>query len=122
MKIVFTIDKKMGKAIDEPRAEFITEGKFLKLWPEPRFTRTGAVLVIREHLLERNPFEEEFEAWTELRRFVLHNPHAPVQMPQEPWGQLSPACVRRRLHTLDGRRPCRRLSRINLGCWRQRAR
>src|SRR5438094_1367002 len=71
MKIVLTIDKKTGKAVDEPRAEFITGGKFLKLWPEPRFTRTGAVLVVREHLLERNPFEEDFEAWTELRWFVL---------------------------------------------------
>ena len=45
------------------------------------------MLVVREHLLERNPFEEDFEAWTELRWFVLHNPHAPVQIPQELWGE-----------------------------------
>lgn len=51
------------------------------------------MLVVREHLLERNPFEEDFEAWTELRWFVLHNPHAPVQIPQEPWGNC-PQLVR----------------------------
>jgi hypothetical protein len=71
MKVVFSLDKKTGRAIDEPTWQFIAEGKFLKLWPDPRFTRTGAVLAIREHVEERNLFEEDFAAQIKLRWFLL---------------------------------------------------
>lgn len=88
-KVVFTIDRRTGKTIDEPTWQFITEGKFLKLWPEPRFTRTGTVLVIREHLVERNPFEENFEAHVKLRWFLLHNPHCPTPVPTNIWDECA---------------------------------
>lgn len=89
MKVVFTIDKKTGRAIEDPTWQFIAEGKFLKLWPAPRFTRTGAVLAIREHVVERNLFEEDFEAHVKLLWFVMHNPYCPTPVPTNVWGDCA---------------------------------
>ncbi len=88
-KIVFTIDKRTGRAIGEPETRFITEGKFLKLWPEPRFTRTGAVIAIRENVVEDGFLEEDFEPHAELRWFALHNPHCPNPVPVDLWGSCA---------------------------------
>ena len=84
-KIVFTVDKQNGGMVGEPYTRFIAEGKFLKLWPEPRFTRTA----IRERMLEENVFEEHFTARVELSWFVLHNPYAPQPIPSAIWGECA---------------------------------
>jgi hypothetical protein len=87
--IVFEIDKKTGRALNEPAARFVTEGKFLKLWPEPRFTRTGAVVALRERRIEENQLDENFCARVELCWFVMHNPHCPVPVPVDIWGNCA---------------------------------
>ena len=85
-KLVFTIDRKTGRSISEPEAKFIADGKFLRLWPlTPRFTRLGAVLAIREALIESGD-GEDFQAQMELRWFVLHNPNCPNPIPEDLWG------------------------------------
>ena len=85
-KTVIMFDTTTGETICEPETRFITEGKLLKLWPEPRFTRTGAVLVIREELAQPDLFQEDFEPRLELRWFVLHNPHSSNPVPDDLWG------------------------------------
>jgi hypothetical protein len=113
-QVVFTVDTRTGGAVDKPKWEFITEGKFLKLWPEPRFTRTGAVVALREVTIEENQFEETFAARTELRWFVMHNPHCPVPIPADIWGDavqlVSDGDVMRWTDggPIDGSRPRRR--------------
>lgn len=88
-KVVITIDKTTGRSVREPEWRFITEGKFLKLWPEPRFTRTGAVLALREQLIEENQFDENCAARVEVRWFVIHNPHCPQPIPSDIWGDCA---------------------------------
>lgn len=89
-KMVITIDTKLGRAIGEPEVKFFAQGKFLnhpRVWPKPLFTRTGAVLALRERRVEENLFDETFSARVELYWMVLHNPNCPTPIPQELWGQ-----------------------------------
>jgi hypothetical protein len=85
-KIEFIVNTTTGQIVGEPQARFVTEGRFLKLWPEARFTRVGAVLAVRESFIEENYFEETFAARVELRWFVIHNPHSPNPVPVKLWG------------------------------------
>lgn len=82
-KIVLTIDTKKGGSVGDPRAEFFPNGKLLKRWPEPRFTRVGAILVMRESVNALS-FDGDFEvkrSW-----FVIHNPNCPQPIPTDIWG------------------------------------
>jgi hypothetical protein len=75
-KIVVPINQRGDKPFD-PRPEFFAQGKFLKRWPEPRFTRIGAVLSIEEKYMDRETVAGDHRAWIEHRALILHNPHAP---------------------------------------------
>ncbi len=84
-KVAITIDTATGQPVTEPEWKFMPEGRFLKLWPEPRCTRTGAVLVLREHVVEENQFDVNCSARVEPRWFVINNPHCPVLVPSDIW-------------------------------------
>ena len=84
-KIVFTIDRKTGRAVGEPEARFVTEGKFMKLWPEPRFTRTGAVVCLRESFSDIGD-GDDYRVEAQRSFFVLHNPNCPNPIPSDVWG------------------------------------
>jgi len=70
------------------RTRFFPEGKFLKRWPEPRFTRTSAVLCLEEYDEEFGENTAFYRIWTEHRCLLLHNPHSsqPIQR------DLCPCC------------------------------
>jgi len=84
-KIVLTMDVKRGRAVGDPRAEFFPTGKLLKRWPdEARFTRIGAILVLKEFV---NPVDIDEGRFETIRSwFVIHNPNCPNPIPTEVWG------------------------------------
>lgn len=85
-KIVLTIDIAKGRAVGDPRAEFFPTGKLLKRWPnEARFTRIGAILVVKEHISPIDIDEGTFA--TKRTWFVIHNPNCPHPIQTELWGQ-----------------------------------
>lgn len=84
-KIVMTMDVKRGRAVGDPRAEFFPTGKLLKRWPDAaRFTRIGAILVLKEFVKPLDIVEGIFE--TIRSWFVIHNPNCPNPVPADIWG------------------------------------
>jgi len=81
-KIVVPINRRGDKPF-ESRSEFFAQGKFLKRWPEARFTRIGAVLSVEEKYVDRETEAGEHQGWIEHRALVPHNPHAPHKIPAE---------------------------------------
>jgi len=91
-RIVFTVDRVTGREVGEPENRFITDGKFLKLWPkeprdtrEPRYTRVGAVVRLREGYRETGD-GDDFRVTVTRHWFVLHNPNSPQPIPTGMWG------------------------------------
>jgi hypothetical protein len=108
--ISYTLDKTTGTVIDGPTWKFAPNGKLLYLWKDktlnsknPRFTRVGAVLVVREVLHEERHCQEDFAARVELRWFVLHNPYGVIPVPSDLWGECAQlVCERDEIRWTDG--------------------
>jgi hypothetical protein len=77
-----TYNRQTGETVDE-RSVFSPRGKFLKLWGNstPRFTRTAAVVRLRE--ASRT---ERGQSWIEPEWVVLHNPFCPNPVRPNLWG------------------------------------
>jgi hypothetical protein len=55
---------------------FKQNGRLLKRWPEPRYTRVSAALFLTEH---------EEEGQVTPRALIIHNPNAESPLPREMW-------------------------------------
>jgi hypothetical protein len=58
---------------------FRENGRLLKRWPEPRYTRIGAVLVLHEYVADGE---------VKPSALIVHNPNAETPLPAEMWQEI----------------------------------
>jgi hypothetical protein len=74
--IQIPLNSTTGGPAGPARTAFKQNGRFVKLWPEPRHTRVSAVLSLNE-------YEEGGEV--KPRALMVHNPNAEMPLPHDLW-------------------------------------
>ena len=73
------LDTRTGGPAGEAYESFHQNGRLLKRWPEPRYTRVSAALFLNE-------YEEGGEV--KPRALIIHNPNAEIALPRDMWQEI----------------------------------
>lgn len=94
--IAIRFDSDTGEQIGHPNMQYTPNGKFLKQWGKEgtRHKRVSGVLFVQETFRVFESMGGEWKFFADHDALMMHNPHAALPLPEEPWGHY-PQFVRR---------------------------